>query len=60
MKKIVFPNYCSSFYCRFSIYTSRFSKLRAIADRYSIKFDAGDPSGEFSGLKGTIAFDPAD
>jgi polyisoprenoid-binding protein YceI len=30
-----------------------------IADNYSVKFDGGDPSGEFSGLKGTISFDPA-
>ena len=29
-----------------------------IADNYSVKFDGGDPSGEFSGLKGTIKFDP--
>jgi polyisoprenoid-binding protein YceI len=28
-----------------------------IAEGYSIKFDAGDPSGEFSGLKGTVQFD---
>jgi polyisoprenoid-binding protein YceI len=28
-----------------------------IAEGYSIKFEAGDPSGEFSGLKGTIKFD---
>ncbi len=28
-----------------------------IADGYSVKFDGGDPSGEFGGLKGTIAFD---
>lgn len=31
-----------------------------IADNYSIKFDGGDPSGQFSGLKGTISFDPND
>ena len=31
-----------------------------IADNYSIKFDGGDPSGEFSGLKGDISFDPND
>jgi len=30
-----------------------------IADTYSVKFDGGDPSGEFKGLKGTISFDPA-
>ena len=28
-----------------------------IAEGYSVKFEAGDPSGEFSGLKGTIIFD---
>ena len=28
-----------------------------IAEGYSIKFDGGDPSGEFTGLKGTIQFD---
>lgn len=28
-----------------------------IAEGYSIKFDGGDPSGEFTGLKGTIKFD---
>ncbi|HKC37104.1 MAG TPA: YceI family protein [Chitinophagaceae bacterium] len=30
-----------------------------IADNYSVKFNGGDPSGEFGGLKGTISFDPA-
>ena len=29
-----------------------------ITDNYSVKFDGGDPSGEFKGLKGTISFDP--
>jgi polyisoprenoid-binding protein YceI len=28
-----------------------------IAEGYAIKFEAGDPSGEFSGLKGSIKFD---
>jgi len=28
-----------------------------IADKYSVKFEGGDPSGEFTGLKGTIQFD---
>jgi polyisoprenoid-binding protein YceI len=28
-----------------------------IADGYSVKFDGGDPSGEFTGLKGTVKFD---
>jgi len=29
-----------------------------ISDNFSIKFDGGDPAGEFKGLKGTISFDP--
>ena len=28
-----------------------------ISDNYSVKFDGGDPSGEFTGLKGSIKFD---
>jgi polyisoprenoid-binding protein YceI len=31
-----------------------------IADGYSVKFDGGDPSGEFTGLKGDIQFDEKD
>ena len=31
-----------------------------IASNASVKFDGGDPSGEFSGLKGTVNFDPND
>ena len=42
--------------CSFSAFQSADSK---IADNYSVKFDGGDPSGEFKGLKGTINFDPA-
>ncbi len=30
-----------------------------IADNYSVKFEGGDPSGEFRGLKGEISFDAA-
>ena len=29
-----------------------------ISDNYSVKFDGGDLSGVFTGLKGTIKFDP--
>ncbi len=28
-----------------------------IDEKYSVKFDGGDPAGEFRGLKGTISFD---
>ena len=31
-----------------------------ISDNYFVKFDGGDPSGEFRGLKGIIKFDPGD
>jgi len=30
-----------------------------ISDSYTVKFDGGDPSGEFRGLQGNISFDPA-
>jgi len=43
--------------------TSAFSFAQStdwkIGDNYSVKFEGGDPSGEFRGLKGTISFDPA-
>jgi polyisoprenoid-binding protein YceI len=29
-----------------------------IAENYSVKFDGGDPAGEFKGLKGIVRFDP--
>jgi len=29
-----------------------------ISDDYFVKFDGGDPAGQFTGLKGTIRFDP--
>src|SRR5437016_13704713 len=58
MKKIMYP------VAAFSILmASAFTAVKSIdwkiADNYSIKFDGGDPSGEFSGLKGSINFDPA-
>lgn len=31
-----------------------------VAEGYSVKFDGGDPSGEFTGLKGVIQFDEKD
>jgi polyisoprenoid-binding protein YceI len=42
--------------CSFTAFQS--AELK-IADSYSVKFDGGDTSGEFKGLKGTINFDPA-
>ena len=59
MKKLMYP-----FAAIAIIIVSAFTVIKSqdwkIADNYSIKFDGGDPSGEFSGLKGTISFDPND
>jgi polyisoprenoid-binding protein YceI len=59
MKKIFYPLAGLAL-----IFTSAFTIIAAqdwkIADTYSIKFEGGDPSGEFRGLQGTINFDPAD
>lgn len=59
MKKLLYP-----FAAIAIIIVSAFTVIKSqdwkIADNYSIKFDGGDPSGEFGGLKGTISFDPND
>lgn len=57
MKKFIYP-----FAALAIISASAFTAVKSIdwkiADSYSIKFEGGDPSGEFTGLKGTISFDP--
>lgn len=57
VKKIIYP-----FAAVVIILTSAFTASKSIdwkiTDDYSVKFDGGDPSGEFKGLKGTISFDP--
>ena len=40
-----------------SAFTFIQSQTWNVAEGYSVKFDGGDPSGEFTGLKGTIQFD---
>jgi polyisoprenoid-binding protein YceI len=56
MKKSIFPAFAMVI-----ILTSAFTFFNSlewkISDNYSVKFDGGDPSGEFTGLKGTINFD---
>jgi polyisoprenoid-binding protein YceI len=58
MKKLIYP-----FAAIALIVASAFTVIKSqdwkIADNYSVKFDGGDPSGEFKGLKGSISFDPA-
>lgn len=58
MKKFIYPIAAVTI-----ILASAFTAVKSvdwkIADNYSVKFDGGDPAGEFKGLKGTISFDPA-
>ncbi len=59
MKKLMYP---------FAVITlliaSAFTVVKSqdwkIGDDYSVKFNGGDPSGEFRGLKGAINFNPDD
>src|SRR2546423_9058738 len=59
MKKQVYP-----LMALLIVMASAFTVIKAtdwkISENYSIKFDGGDPSGAFSGLKGSISFDPND
>jgi len=59
MKKLFFPAFAVAV-----ILVSAFTFVKSldwsISETYSVKFDGGDPSGEFRGLKGTIKFDPND
>jgi len=59
MKKLFYP-----MAALFLIATSAFTVVHfqdwKIADNYVLKFDGGDPTGEFRGLKGTVSFDEKD
>lgn len=57
MKKLVYPLAAILIFVT-SAFTFIQSQDWKIADNYSVKFEGGDPSGEFKGLKGTISFDP--
>ncbi len=59
MKKIIYPA-AALLLIIGSAFTAFHAQDWKIADNYSVKFDGGDPSGEFSGLKGTVSFDPND
>jgi polyisoprenoid-binding protein YceI len=59
MKKVIYP--LAAIIILFaSAFTFVQSQNWKIAENYSVKFDGGDPSGEFSGLKGSISFDDKD
>lgn len=57
MKKFIYPLAAVALLAA-SAFTVIKSQDWKISDNYSIKFDGGDPSGEFKGLKGTVSFDP--
>src|ERR1700712_3215144 len=58
MKKFIYPIAALALLVA-SAFTVIKSQDWKISDSYTIKFDGGDPSGEFKGLKGTVSFDPA-
>lgn len=58
MKKLVYP-FAALTIILASAFTAATSIDWKITDNYSVKFNGGDPSGEFTSLKGTISFDPA-
>ena len=59
MKKFMYPA-ASVILIMASSFTIFMSQDWKIADNYSVRFDSGDPSGQFGGMKGTVNFDPND
>jgi polyisoprenoid-binding protein YceI len=59
MKKLIYP-----FVAIVLIFASAFTFIQSqdwkIEEKYSVKFDGGDPEGEFKGLKGLVRFDEKD
>jgi polyisoprenoid-binding protein YceI len=59
MKKLIYPMVAMML-----IIGSAFTVFKVqdwkIVDAAFVKFDGGDPSGQFGGMKGTISFDPND
>jgi polyisoprenoid-binding protein YceI len=58
MKKVLYPAIALILVLGSAFTAVRFLDWK-IADGYSIKFSSDDPSGIFSGLKGTVSFDEA-
>ena len=59
MKKFIYP-LAAVLLVAGSAFTVLQSQDWKITDNASVKFDGGDPSGQFSGLKGIVSFDPND
>jgi polyisoprenoid-binding protein YceI len=58
MKKLVYPA-IGILMILASAFTLIATQEWKISDSYTVKFNGGDPSGEFRGLKGLVSFDPA-
>ena len=59
MKKIIYPIAALLIITGSAFTISSFQEWK-IGSGYSVKFDGGEPAGQFSDLKGTLIFDPAD
>jgi polyisoprenoid-binding protein YceI len=59
MKRVVYPVIAIMLIVA-SSFTAFFSQEWKIADKSFVKFDGGDPSGQFTGVRGAISFDPND
>jgi polyisoprenoid-binding protein YceI len=59
MKKLLFPVLAVMLIVA-SSFTIFLSQEWKIGDKAFVKFDGGDPSGQFTGVKGSINFDPSD
>jgi polyisoprenoid-binding protein YceI len=59
MKKFVYPVVAVLLIVA-SSFTVFFSQEWKIADNSVVKFDGGDPSGQFGSVRGSINFDPGD
>lgn len=59
MKRLIYP-FVAIVLMAGSAFTVFKTQDWKIADNSVVKFDGGDPSGQFGGLKGTISFDPND
>jgi polyisoprenoid-binding protein YceI len=59
MKKLIYP-LSAALLLLISSFTVYMSQDWKIADSSFVKFDGGDPAGQFGGIKGTVNFDPND
>jgi polyisoprenoid-binding protein YceI len=59
MKRVLYPVIAVMLIVA-SSFTVFFSQAWKITDKAFVKFDGGDPAGQFTGVRGAISFDPND